>query len=183
MVWNDLNGNGYQDVGEPGLAGWTVTLHAPFQPDQIAVTDPNGRYSFSGLTAGTYTLSTVAPAGWNLVTPALGTLTETVSAGASVGNANFGYQIRPTIFSQNYAVLFSGALDPEENFTRYYNNVKSLYKVLITDVGLNPANVYILYADANGAQNIADDQNIGSDPKNHDIWRFGYDIRGSAFHG
>ena len=126
--------------------GWTVTLHAALQPDQTSHHRPNGRYSFPGLTAGTYTLSTVAPAGWNLVTPAGGTLTEIVSAGGSVDNANFGYQIQPTIVGHNYAVLFSGGGDATKIYW-YYNNIKSLYQELIAGLGLDPANIYVLYAD------------------------------------
>jgi hypothetical protein len=147
LVWNDLNDNGSPDSGEPGLAGWTVALHAAFQPDQTATTDANGWYSFPGLAAGTYTLSIVAPAGWNLVTPVGGTLLEIISAGSSVDNADFGCQIQPAIVGQNYAVLFSGGADPADNHSRYYDNIKSLYHELITGLGLNPANIYILYAD------------------------------------
>ena len=30
FVWNDLNGNGVQDPGEPGIAGVTVRLYSPY---------------------------------------------------------------------------------------------------------------------------------------------------------
>ena len=162
LVWNDLNTNGSPDSGEPGLAGWMVTLQAGLQ-NQTAVTDANGRYSFSGLAAGTYALSVAAPTGWNISTPVGGTYSKIVSAGDNVSDANFGCQIQSAITSQNYAVLFSGGLNPAENFSRYYNQVKALYQELISDMGLSPANVYILYADGT---NSAADENTSDDAAN-----------------
>lgn len=54
-VWNDLNANGRQDAGEPGIAGVTVTLRSPGNDgvyktadDQVwtVVTDATGAYYF-----------------------------------------------------------------------------------------------------------------------------------------
>lgn len=61
MKYNDLNGNGRKDNGEVGLAGWTINLKGPGinGPIVSTVTDTNGNYSFTGLKAGTYTLSEV----------------------------------------------------------------------------------------------------------------------------
>lgn len=55
-VWNDLNGNGVQDSGEPGLAGVTVVLRDGVSGNPLAstVTDANGNYLFTNLLAGTY---------------------------------------------------------------------------------------------------------------------------------
>lgn len=55
-VWNDLNGNGQQDAGEPGLAGVTVILRdaATGNPVSSTVTDANGNYLFTNLDAGSY---------------------------------------------------------------------------------------------------------------------------------
>ncbi len=50
FIWWDVNGNGIQDPGEPGIPGVTVTL-AGYPP---VVTDANGYYSFANLPAGTY---------------------------------------------------------------------------------------------------------------------------------
>ena len=47
-VWNDLNGNGIQDPGEPGIAGVTVDLYnAAGQLLATAVTNAAGQYVFS----------------------------------------------------------------------------------------------------------------------------------------
>jgi SdrD B-like domain len=52
-VWNDANGNGVQDPGEPPIANVTVNLYAPggTAPIATAVTDNNGNYYFSNKTA------------------------------------------------------------------------------------------------------------------------------------
>ncbi len=64
-VWEDLDGNGLQDGGEPGVGGVTVNLFdglGVFQ-DSTA-TDGDGRYSFADLDAGTYYLAFTAPTGF-----------------------------------------------------------------------------------------------------------------------
>jgi hypothetical protein len=58
FVWNDLNQNGVQDAGEPGIAGISVHL---IEGNQTAVTNGVGYYQFSGLCAGTYTVEIVTP--------------------------------------------------------------------------------------------------------------------------
>lgn len=54
-VWDDLNGNGIQDEGEPGLPGVTVSLRDE-NGDVIATTETNsqGFYRFVDLKPGTY---------------------------------------------------------------------------------------------------------------------------------
>ncbi|WP_158102664.1 SdrD B-like domain-containing protein [Lentzea kentuckyensis] len=51
--YHDANRNGVRDAGEPGLAGWTVTLHRdrsdagePIGPVTTTTTDGNGYYQF-----------------------------------------------------------------------------------------------------------------------------------------
>jgi uncharacterized repeat protein (TIGR01451 family) len=65
-VWNDLDGDGVQDPGEPGIGSVTVLLYqgdgdALFEPGggdgtpvASLVTSPSGIYLFSGLTDGEY---------------------------------------------------------------------------------------------------------------------------------
>ncbi|MBK7894234.1 MAG: carboxypeptidase regulatory-like domain-containing protein [Anaerolineaceae bacterium] len=65
-VWEDLNGDGLQDVGEPGVQGVTVYLY-DITDTQImtATTDVNGRYTFIDLTPGTYHVEFVLPVGYS----------------------------------------------------------------------------------------------------------------------
>src|SRR6185369_10761680 len=57
-VWKDLNGNGIQDNGEPGISGVVVTLNGTDAHGQAisltATTDANGNYQFNNLCTGDY---------------------------------------------------------------------------------------------------------------------------------
>jgi len=62
-VWEDLNGNGVQDGGEPGLTNVTVRLlDATNGVVATAVTDVNGNYLFANRPAATYKVEVVPPA-------------------------------------------------------------------------------------------------------------------------
>ncbi|MCP4352605.1 MAG: hypothetical protein GY795_44680, partial [Desulfobacterales bacterium] len=62
FVWNDINHNGIQDPGEPGVPGVTVKL---FDDSGIlleqTVTNSTGYYNFSGLAPGIYEVGFVLP--------------------------------------------------------------------------------------------------------------------------
>ena len=58
-VFNDVNGNGRQDKGDVGLAGWTVELFSGTKEIASQVTDKNGNYEFSKLAAGNYSVEVV----------------------------------------------------------------------------------------------------------------------------
>ncbi|MBI1804428.1 MAG: T9SS type A sorting domain-containing protein [Ignavibacteriae bacterium] len=60
-VYEDLNGNGARDPGEPGVANWTVVI---LPGGGTTLTDANGNYSFSGLTTGNYDISEQLQSGW-----------------------------------------------------------------------------------------------------------------------
>jgi len=53
FVWNDLDKDGIQDANEPGLSGVTVKLSS----GATTTTNASGYYSFSNLSAGTYTVT------------------------------------------------------------------------------------------------------------------------------
>jgi hypothetical protein len=53
--WNDLNGDGIRDGGEPGLANWKINLAG--KTTATTLTDANGDYTFTGLWPGDYTVS------------------------------------------------------------------------------------------------------------------------------
>lgn len=103
-VWEDTNGNGVQDVGEPGLAGVEVTLLGEDQdgePVSISVTtDAGGNYLFDNLLPGTYDvqITSIDPtyvAWFDRDGTADGAVSGlTVNWGDEIDDADFGY-LRP----------------------------------------------------------------------------------------
>ncbi|MEX2213887.1 MAG: choice-of-anchor B family protein, partial [Phycisphaeraceae bacterium] len=76
-VWNDLNGDGVRDAGEPGLSDWQVFLdqNGNGQRDggeALALTASDGSYSFTGLAAGNYTVVEIIPTNWSQTYPGVG---------------------------------------------------------------------------------------------------------------
>jgi len=62
FVWNDMNQNGIQDAGEPGIAGVQVALNGG-SVSMNTTTDSNGLYLFNNLPANTYTVTFTTPSG------------------------------------------------------------------------------------------------------------------------
>ncbi|WP_162052167.1 S8 family serine peptidase [Gloeothece verrucosa] len=75
IKWNDLDGDGIRDQGEPGLPGMTIYLdqnqNGRLDNGEIsALTDKDGNYAFTNLTPGiTYTVAEVLQANWAQTTP------------------------------------------------------------------------------------------------------------------
>jgi hypothetical protein len=73
FVWWDINDNGIQDAGEPGIEGVTVKLYADLNSDNIpdsniplatTTTNASGEYMFNNLCSGKYIVSIVTPDGY-----------------------------------------------------------------------------------------------------------------------
>jgi uncharacterized repeat protein (TIGR03803 family) len=93
-VFQDININGVQNSGEPGIVGVTVyldrngsgTLEAG---DPTALTDSNGNYQLPAATAGTYTVRELLYGGVLLDAPASGSYVEDVTTGVNISGQNF----------------------------------------------------------------------------------------------
>jgi len=89
--YNDLNGNGVQDPGEPILSDWEIRLTGNLT--QSVKTDKEGNYCFNNLLPGSYTVSEVYQTGWVQTQPSFpGTYSVNLASGQSLDNLEFGNQ-------------------------------------------------------------------------------------------
>lgn len=102
-IFFDENGDGLQNGAEVGIPGVTVQVEVDYTGDGIAdftttaVTDQNGKYSFTNLPEGSVTVSVTDPAGTNPTTDHDGDLTADSSnqvnlhAGSTDDSSDFGF--------------------------------------------------------------------------------------------
>ncbi len=96
FVWQDDDGDGVQDPGEPGIPGVTVNLAGP-GGSQSATTDAGGLYLFSPLVSGDYTVmvdTTTVPAGFTPTTPTV--VDHTLGLDEDFLDADFGFRPPPS---------------------------------------------------------------------------------------
>ena len=97
-VFNDINGNGTQDPGEPGLTTVTLTIVDSVGTTHTVVTDGSGDYSLSvpvGSTIITVDETTVPPG--SVLTAGLTPQTVTVGGGSTTTATPIGYQQQGTV--------------------------------------------------------------------------------------
>ncbi|MEI6175856.1 MAG: SdrD B-like domain-containing protein [Verrucomicrobiota bacterium] len=113
-VWNDLDNDGVQDAGEPGIANVLVFIDANANgvlnpaTERYVLTDVNGNYTFNNLAAGTYSVRVdtgTLPLGVTQTFDLDGTGTpnvasRTLTANEDATNVDFGY--RSTASVGNY---------------------------------------------------------------------------------
>ncbi len=94
-VFDDLDGNGVLDIGEPGLAGVSVTVTDSASTVHSVSTDANGDYSVLDLPVGTTTADYATPAGTTLTT---GNDSQVliITDGATTTAFDVGYQAIPS---------------------------------------------------------------------------------------
>ncbi|MCK9364848.1 MAG: hypothetical protein M0P74_14775 [Syntrophales bacterium] len=91
IKFNDLNGNGMQDPGEPGLPRWQISLGITGIPD--VTTDAEGKYCFNDLPTGTYNVSETPQASWHQTFPGSRAHTVALAAGVNIAGINFGNMV------------------------------------------------------------------------------------------
>jgi protocatechuate 3,4-dioxygenase beta subunit len=104
-VWHDLNKNGIQDAGEPGVPGVTVTLtNTVTGAVFVTTTDATGNYNFTGLIPGAPYLVAFStlPAGYQFTTK---------GPGGSASDAPDS-DVEPTTGRTDPITLASGQNDP-----------------------------------------------------------------------
>ncbi len=111
LVWNDWDGNGIKNVGEPGVEGVTVKLYrddnANNVPDGAAiattVTGPGGLYYFKNLNPGNYITGVIIPSGYTI------TATSFSNPNDDKDNDNNGINvINQSEYRTNYITLTVG---------------------------------------------------------------------------
>jgi len=118
MKFNDtLVKNGIKDAGEQALSGWTIVVKSGTTIRYVAKTNSTGQYSFSGLTAGTYTVEEVMQSNWAATNSS--SYTITLTGNTVVNFANF-YSPSSRIFTIggikfNDSIAKNGIQDPGEN--------------------------------------------------------------------
>ena len=90
IKFNDLNGNGVKDIGEPVLQGWEIHMFDKATGGQVfhehRFTDVNGQYLFAGVQPNTYIVCETIQAGWVQTFPTSG-------ADCSAHGGGVGYEI------------------------------------------------------------------------------------------
>lgn len=115
-VFNDLNGNGSQDAGEPGLSGVTVQMTNPNGDSFSATTGGSGGYLFTApdVLTGTHTIQVTTPAGFNPTTST--SLTVNKVDGVESNGNDFGFQSAgPTPTNTPLPSTISGTIYQDTN--------------------------------------------------------------------
>ncbi|MDF1701423.1 MAG: SdrD B-like domain-containing protein, partial [Planctomycetota bacterium] len=155
-VWNDLDGDGVQDPGEPGLNGVTVTVSAP-GPDGLlgtaddvvvgsTVTAGDGDWTVPGLPPGPYRVIPEAgtlPAGMQNTTANV-PLDVTLPVATTLDTIDMGFQ-------------FTGAIGD-----RVWTDTDADGVQDVGEVGLVGVQVDLIEAGPDAMLGTADDVNVGS---------------------
>ncbi|MEZ5056609.1 MAG: SdrD B-like domain-containing protein [Saprospiraceae bacterium] len=112
FVWEDLNGNGLQDGGEPGVGNITVTLDGTTGNGTIVnrttTTNASGIYFFDGLVPGSYKVTFDLPTGYSFTYSDEGA-DDTIDSDADQAN---GMTINEIITSgENYPDFDAGIIN------------------------------------------------------------------------
>jgi hypothetical protein len=95
VKWNDLNGDGVRQTGEPGVGGIIIYIDQNRDGrfnfgERAAVTDSQGRYQIVDLLPGEYVVREIAPPGTIPTFPAAGFHQKLVFAGFPTVDVDFG---------------------------------------------------------------------------------------------
>jgi hypothetical protein len=106
-IFNDENGNGTLDSGEPPLSGWTVFVDfsgtGTFASNDISTTtDSNGNFTLTDVPGGTYTIDEETQSGWRQTVPASGGHSVAVTYQQAVTGQNFADQQNASISGQMF---------------------------------------------------------------------------------
>ncbi|MDD4448399.1 MAG: SdrD B-like domain-containing protein, partial [Methanothrix sp.] len=158
MKFEDLNGNGARDEGEPGLEGWTINLKSGDTIIATTTTGPDGVYLFTEIAPGTYTVEEVAQSSWSQSYPASpGSHTVTLVSGvAGPTNIDFG-NMRATGFGgMKFEDLDGNGVrdESEPGLAGWTINLKSGDTVVATTTTTGPDGAYLFTGIAPGTYTV-----------------------------
>lgn len=112
--FDDTNGNGTRDVGEPGLSGWTIYLDSNANGaldagEPNVVTGSDGSYTFSNLLPGKYLVGEVMQTGWEQTTPGPATFPIRRISLTSNGAEGTASSDRPSMSADGRFVAFESS--------------------------------------------------------------------------
>ncbi|GEM_PF-4950491 len=113
MKWNDLNGNGARDNGEPGLSGWTMNLSG--SASASVLTDVDGNYSFTNLLDGTYKVCEAQQSDWTETAPVNDVCDGDAQGGYNVPGLSGGMNVEDKDFGnvKKAHIIVRKVTDPE----------------------------------------------------------------------
>jgi|GEM_PF-1633728 protocatechuate 3,4-dioxygenase beta subunit len=161
MKFNDLNGNGAIDAGEPGLQNWTFYLSGTIA--DTTTSDALGNYTFSSLPIGVYSVQEQLQSGWKQTFPLeisypVSILSGTIASNRNFGNFNLG-SISGVVFSdidgdgikdvgetglQNVEVSLNEDITIQTNANGEYAFTQLEYGVYTVSVNVGPGNIQTL---------------------------------------
>ena len=117
LVWNDLDGDGVQDVGEPGVTNVVVTLvnNTTLAVVSNLTTGANGEYLFTDLPPGDYFVTFDLPPGYLYTVPDSTKATDSTDSDAGVYQTGGVASTPPTGFlssGQEDLTLDAGVYEP-----------------------------------------------------------------------
>ncbi len=160
-VWNDGNGNGIQDATEVGLNGVAVQLkNSAGTVIANTTSDATGYYQFTGLAAGTYTVTFLSVAGYGISPANQGTDDTKDSDVANDGSGNAVVTVTLTSGQSNQTIDAGFCPVTLQLGNRIWNDINNNG---INDGETGIANVTLrLYKDNNN-DNVADGAAIATD--------------------
>ncbi|MDP6542587.1 MAG: SdrD B-like domain-containing protein [Phycisphaerae bacterium] len=120
VKFDDLDGDGVKDAGEPGLNGWTIELVDSSSGlvinTAVTATDAvDGEYVFTDVIPGDYEVREIAQAGWVQTFPATSTYSLTLSGGDDLADRDFGNTRPASVSGQKFDDFNANGLrDPGE---------------------------------------------------------------------
>ncbi|MCY2989176.1 MAG: PKD domain-containing protein, partial [Planctomycetota bacterium] len=123
ITFHDLDQDGVQDPGETGLATWTVYLDSNANGrrdvgESSATTDPTGKYAFTGLTPGPYSVTLEPQPAWTITAPTwrVGGVSPPIP-GSTTGTYSITLTAAQTLTALNFGVVSETSGNQPPTFT------------------------------------------------------------------